>query len=91
MDKLLGWLGDNLEKPTRFNRTKSKGYYRRATKGMSWFKPTATDHISRMHALAAILRNHGHQVSLMKTRSPGYVVYEDDYQVVAEPFRDTSS
>jgi hypothetical protein len=29
---LLRWFGDNLQLPDRFNRTRSKGYYRRATK-----------------------------------------------------------
>lgn len=38
----------NLETPTRFNRTKSKGFYRRTTRGIAWFKDTASDHLARM-------------------------------------------
>ena len=88
---LLDWFDDHLERPTRFNRTKSKGYVHRAAKGISWFKPTATDHIHRMRRLIVLLEEHGHRVTMLKTRNPGYVVYEDDHQVVAEPFSDTKA
>ena len=87
--RLLCWFGDNLNEPTRFNRTTSKGYYRRATKGISWFKPTAVEQIANMHRLIAILEENGHQVAMIKVRNPGYIVYEDEYQVVAELFSDT--
>ena len=85
---LLRWFGDNLKVPARFNRTKSKGHYRRATKGISLFKSSARPHVTKMHRMAAILRNQGYQVTMIKTSNPGYVVYEDDHQVIAEPFSD---
>ncbi len=85
---LLRWFGDNLSVPARFNRTKSKGYYRRATKGISWFKSLAGEHIARMYRISAILEIHGHHVSMIKTSKPGYVVYQDEHQIVAEPFND---
>lgn len=88
LDDLLDWFADNLEAPVRFNRTKSRGYYRRATKGVCWFKPSARQHLARMHRMAAILRNQGYHVTMTKTRKPGYLIYEDEHQVVAEPFRD---
>ena len=34
----LEWFGKNLDTPTRFNRSKSKGFYRRRTRGITWFK-----------------------------------------------------
>lgn len=34
-----------------------------------------------------ILEQHGIYVKKIKTDKPGYVVYEDDWQLVAEPFR----
>jgi hypothetical protein len=36
--------------------------------------------------LAAILEAHDIRTEMLTTDRPGYVVYEDDYQVVAEPF-----
>jgi hypothetical protein len=32
----LAWFEKNLETPSRFNRTKSKGFYRRQTRGIAW-------------------------------------------------------
>ena len=88
LEGLLSWFGDELVIPTRFNRSKSKGHYRRATKGISWLKSSATAHVAKMHRLAAILATQGHHVRVIKTSRPGYVVYEDDHQIVAEPFND---
>ena len=86
LEDLLSWFKTNLPIPGRFNRTKSKGYYRKKTAGVSWLKPTALEHIAKMHALVVILEKNGHQVYQVTTDRPGYVVFEDDYQVVAEPF-----
>jgi hypothetical protein len=40
-----------------------------------------------MRALVAILEKNGCQVSQITTTRPGYVIFEDDHQVIAEPFR----
>jgi len=88
LDQMLKWFGKNLPVPTRFNRTKSKAYLNRNSRGISWLKPTSTKCISNMHALAVIMRRHGHHVSMIKTSRPGYIVYEDEHQIVAEAFSD---
>lgn len=90
LDRALRWLDDHLPLPTRFNRTTSKGYYRRRTVGISWLKDTARDHLGRMRELSQVLERYGQHVSVLKDARPGYVVYEDEFQVVAEPFADTS-
>jgi hypothetical protein len=87
LEGLLGWFDANLGKPQRLNSTKSRGYYRRRTAGISWLKPTASEHIAKMRALIAILEKNDYQVSQITTNRPGYVVFEDEHQVVAEPFR----
>ena len=51
----LRWFEKNLETPARFNRTRSKGFYRRATRAIAWFKDTATEHLTRMHQITAVL------------------------------------
>ena len=84
---LLSWFEANLALPKRFNSSKSKGYYRRKTAGISWLKSTAFEHIAKMRLLVAILESNGFQISQVSTDRPGYVVFEDDHQVVAEPFR----
>lgn len=87
----ISWFKVNLAIPSRFNRSNSKGYYRRATRGISWFRDTAKEHIARMHDLKLIAEANGYVVSLITEDRIGYVVYEDENQVVAEPFADTKT
>lgn len=89
ISELLDWLDAHMERPDRFNRSTSKGYYRRNTRGIAWLKPGATQHIAKMRALAALLDRNGYTTDVIKSDRPGYVVYEDDVQMIAEPFRDT--
>ena len=85
----LGWLENHLETPERFNRTRSKGYYRRQTRGIAWFKDSASEHLAHMYALKALLERYGHFVDVLQESRIGYVVWEDAHQVIAEPFKDT--
>ncbi|WP_411890865.1 hypothetical protein [Yoonia sp. SDW83-1] len=85
----ISWSEDILAQPDRFNRSKSKGAWRRNTKGLSWFRSSATDHIDRAIALNDLLAQRGIVIATLRTDRIGYVVYQDDYQVVAEPFADT--
>lgn len=89
LTQLLEWFEQNLAIPTRLNRTRSKGYYRRATKGIAWFKSSATTHLGRIHELAELLDRYDVRSEIVKSERPGYIVYEDDAQIIAEPFRDT--
>ena len=84
-DLIRKWFNNNLEKPTRFTASKPP-YYRKKSKAISWFKHTAHDHLDRVRVLVAILHDHGVSVRMIKTQRVGYVVYEDKYQIVAEPF-----
>ena len=42
-----------------------------------------------MHAIKGVLEAHGHHVTAICDERVGYIVYEGDFQVVAEPFSDT--
>jgi hypothetical protein len=84
-DEIDRWFDKNLPKPTRFTASKPP-YYRKKNKAISWFKDTAEEHLSQIRSLAVILENHGVFVHMLKTDRVGYVVYEDEFQVVAEPF-----
>ena len=85
----LTWFAQHLETPSRFNRTKSKGFYRRNTRGIAWFKDTATEHLARMHEIRRVLEQNGQVVEMLSEARVGYIVYEDAFQVVAEPFTET--
>ncbi len=87
---VLAWFDKHLAVPKRFNRSRSKGYYRRKSRGIAWLRDTACEHIGKMHALARILQASGCLVTILVEAHPGYIVYEDEYQVIAEPFADTA-
>jgi hypothetical protein len=80
LNELRRWFDDNLEKPASFGRG-------RASLGISWFKSAAVDHIARIWEMVRILERHGIFVKKITTGKPGYIVYEDEWQLVAEPFR----
>jgi hypothetical protein len=84
-DLVRKWFNQNLEKPTRFTAAKPP-FYRKQARAISWFKDSAQEHISRVRELVSILEHHGVTVRMLKTDRVGYIVYEDEYQIVAEPF-----
>jgi hypothetical protein len=89
LTRYLTWISHNLDVPDRFNRTNSKGWYRRETRGLSWLRLSAADHVRAFRALAEVVTRCGHVVTEIHETRVGYLVYEDEVQVVAEPFRDT--
>jgi hypothetical protein len=91
LQEQLKWFLNHLPIPKRFNRSRSKGYYRRNTKGIAWLRDTALEHISRMHELKRIHDANGVPVHIVREDRVGYVVYKDHVQVIAEPFSDTET
>ena len=79
LSELRAWFSENLEKPTSFGRDKLR-------LGICWFKTGATEHISRIWEMVNILERNGIYVKKIRTDKPGYVIYEDEWQLVAEPF-----
>eukprot|EP01031_Cornospumella_fuschlensis_P006855 gene6855-8524_t len=67
LEELLAWFRQNLKVPPRFNLTKSKNHSRRETKGLSWFKSTAGQHLDKAFELAELLTRHGIEVVLRPT------------------------
>jgi hypothetical protein len=80
LNDLRHWFGKNLEAPTTFGRA-------RLRLGICWFKSDSVEHISRIWEMVRILERNGIYVKKITTDRPGYVVYEDELQLVAEPFR----
>jgi hypothetical protein len=86
----LEWFEHHLKTPSRFTAAKPP-YYRKENRAISWFKETAAEHLARAREIVRLLEGHGISVRMIKTDRPGYVVYEDDHQVVAQPFADAST
>jgi len=85
---IKSWFIKNLNVPTSLSKSK-KPNAKFTT--ISWYKDTATEHISRMYELVSLLEAHDIHVNVMRTEKPGYVVYEDDHQVSAKPTNDTET
>jgi hypothetical protein len=81
--EVLRWFGENLDTPNRFTRS---GRASGSSRGICWFRPSAHEHIRNARELARLIDRHGIWVHMIKTRHPGYVVFEDEHQIVAKPF-----
>nr|WP_286197029.1 hypothetical protein [Tropicibacter sp. R15_0] len=91
LEEYLAWFRENLPIPARFSRSRSQSASQQSTRGLSWFKPQAAEALGKAHGLMALLQSHGYVFETLRSDRIGYVVYEDDWQVVAEPFADTET
>jgi hypothetical protein len=78
LNELLSWFSKHLEKPTSLGRDKLRS-------GICWFREGSTEHISRIREMVHILERNGSYVKEIRTNKPGYKIYEDEWQLVAEP------
>ena len=83
---LRKWFNKHLAKPDRFARSPKR---HAAPKAISWYKTSAMEYISRMHAICRILNEHGIVTEMITSTRPGYVVFEDKHQIAAVPFSET--
>lgn len=86
LDELEQWFRKNLPVPNRF--ALSSRPHRKA-QAISWFKDGAAEQIARMRDYRALLESYDIAVEMLREKRPGYIVYEDDHQVVAYPFSET--
>lgn len=85
LSELLEWFDGDLDVPERFHRSSNPHAH---GKGLSWFKPEAVEHIEHSRQILLILERYGVLSEMLTTQRPGYVLYEDDIQICAVPFRD---
>ena len=84
LDELMSWFRANLPFPARVARSRRPNGHHAA---VSWFKASAADHIRMARELAVVFESHDIRTEMLTATRPGYVVYEDEFQVLAEPFR----
>lgn len=72
----LRWLEAHLSIPEVLSRP---GY----EKAISWFKSGAKDSITRVWSIIHILEENGVVINKITTNRPGWIVYEDEWQIVA--------
>lgn len=85
-DEIYEWFRKHLKRPSSFTRS-SKPHAKKVA--LSWYKDSATEHLKKMRELSALVATHDLRVVILQTHRPGFVVHEDEFQVVAEPFQDT--
>lgn len=89
LQEIRDWFNKNLDKPSRFTSSKPP-YYRKRQDGISWFKASASEHIGKIREMVALLKRYDVPVRMIKSARSGYIVYEDEFQVVAVPFADST-
>ena len=77
------WFNTNLARPRRLAWSSRPNAPKRA---ISWLKLSATEHVTRMRELVALLEHKDVAVEEFRTDKPGSIVYEDEHQVSAVPF-----
>ncbi len=87
IEDLFGWFNVNLVVPRRFSRSRRP---LAAGRAICWFRDSADAHIDKIRELVCALEEGGAAVSMIWETKLGYITYEDEYQVVAVPFRDTA-
>ncbi len=83
-NQLMGWFADNLESPLDWlnkQRLKKSDVY------ISWFKDSANMWISKARELARLLESKDILVEQLTTNMPGKIIYEDDVQIFALPYK----
>ena len=78
---LRRWFHENLPAPGDSGKDVAK-------EAISWFKTDAGECIKRIWTLIHVLQDAGYVVKKITSTRPGKIVYEDEYQVAAIPFRD---
>lgn len=84
--ELMKWFSKNLEVPDAQG---SQSNYYLKPNSISWFKSSASLHISKMREYSEILKSHDIIIKQLVTDRPGNIVYEDEFQIAAIPFKDT--
>lgn len=80
------WFDQHLPYPTRLAVSRKP---HAPMQCLSWFRATAITHIDQVRALISLLDAYDLRVETLRAHRPGYVVYEDAFQIVALPFADT--
>ena len=81
---LMKWFDAYLPKPDKFSNAGNKNP---AAISLSWFKDTAKVDIKKIFELKEILNKYEIFVETLNSKNPGYIIYEDEFQVSAIPFK----
>ena len=81
LEAIFDWFNEHLPCPP-FQKKLRSGEW--TPDAVAWFRAEAKGPVGRMWDIVAILREHGVTARLVTTGRPGKIVYEDEFQIVAE-------
>ena len=81
LEKQFNWFNDHVPVPPYTKSDWPSGC-------AAWFKnnEAAAEAIKRMWEFVNLLRENGKNVRVLKSKKPGFILYEDDVQVVVSEF-----
>jgi hypothetical protein len=85
---LRKWFSEHLQEPDRFSRSSKSNA---SPVAISWFKASAAEHVRRVRSICSILNEHGIHTEMITSARRGYIVFEDEHQVAAVPFAETTT
>ena len=80
----MDWFNEHMESPYDYRLEPA----RLADRALCWFRSTATEHLRRAWEMVALLEQRDILIRMIKTEAPGYILYEDEVQVLAFPNND---
>src|SRR4051812_19550043 len=81
---LLDWFNLYLRSPFEYRLRKSW----RRSRAICWFKSSAREHLLKAREMIFLLEDNDVYIRTIKSEKIGYRLYEDDVQVLAQPFAD---
>ncbi|HET8782296.1 MAG TPA: hypothetical protein VFM63_07755 [Pyrinomonadaceae bacterium] len=79
----MNWFDEHLKTPYDFRLEPAD----LADRSVCWFRSTAKEHLRRAWEMVAVLEERDILIRMIKTEDPGYILYEDEVQVLAFPNR----
>ena len=80
ISRQIEWLKSHLQSPDELRDPQN---YR----AICWFKDTAHEPMKRIWAIKPCVEAYGYWIDIVKTWTPGQIIYEDGWQVAAKPWR----
>ena len=80
LDDAYAWLKTHLPCPP-FSRSDW------GPEAVCWFKDTAEPSIKKMWEIVALLKENDIAVRLLRSKNPGKIIYEDDFQIVVREWK----
>ncbi len=81
VNEFFEWFNESIPCPPFTENIKSGKW---TTDAVAWFKETNPAIQIQMWDIMCVLKEHDQQVRFIQTETPGKIVYEDQFQIVAE-------